>query len=98
MPLLQYVACFFSGALLANVVPHFIHGISGNRFLTPFANPPGQGLSSPAVNVIWSLVNLVIGYALFRVARVSGGGYLELIVFLAGSLAPSVWFATKRVN
>jgi hypothetical protein len=48
----NYVACFFAGAFLANVVPHFFHGISGDRFPTPFAKPPGRGLSSPTVNVI----------------------------------------------
>jgi hypothetical protein len=45
------VACFFAGAFLANFVPHFVHGISGDRFPTPFANPPGKGLSSPTLNV-----------------------------------------------
>jgi len=54
----QYLAVFFSGAFLANVVPHFVHGISGNKFPTPFAKPPGKGLSSATVNVVWSLVNL----------------------------------------
>jgi len=48
----EYVACFFAGMFLANVVPHFIHGISGDRFPTPFARPPGRGLSSPTVNVV----------------------------------------------
>jgi len=43
----NYVACFFAGVFLANVVPHFIHGVSGDSFPTPFANPPGKGLSSP---------------------------------------------------
>ncbi len=48
------VAWFFSGAFLANFVPHFVQGISGNRFPTPFAKPPGKGLSSPIVNTVWS--------------------------------------------
>ncbi len=37
----DYVACLFAGMFLANVVPHFVHGISGDRFPTPFANPVG---------------------------------------------------------
>jgi len=53
--------CFFSGMFLANAVPHFVHGISGDRFPTPFARPPGKGLSSPTVNVVWALFNLVVG-------------------------------------
>jgi hypothetical protein len=56
----NYVVCFFAGMFLANVVPHFAHGISGDRFPTPFARPPGKGLSSPTVNVIWALVNVVV--------------------------------------
>jgi hypothetical protein len=39
--LLQFVA----GAFLANGVPHFVHGISGAWFQTPFASPPGVGES-----------------------------------------------------
>ncbi len=54
----HYVAAFFSGAFLANTVPHFIHGVSGDPFPSPFANPPGKGLSSPIVNVLWACLNL----------------------------------------
>src|SRR5256885_16392565 len=28
----NYIICFFAGTFLANVVPHFVHGISGERF------------------------------------------------------------------
>ena len=54
----NYLACLFAGFFLANFVPHFIHGICGNFFPTPFAHPAGIGLSSPTVNVLWSLLNL----------------------------------------
>ena len=60
----HYVAYFFGGAFLANTVPHFINGISGNAFQSPFASPPGQGLSSSTINVLWGLFNLVIAYLL----------------------------------
>ena len=40
---LHYIYCFLAGAFLANFVPHFVQGICGNRFPTPFAKPPGQG-------------------------------------------------------
>jgi uncharacterized membrane protein len=85
----NYLACFFAGAFLANVVPHFTHGISGDHFPTPFAHPPGRGLSSPTVNVIWAWVNLVLGYVLFRVGRVSSENHVTLVVFLAGIVAIS---------
>jgi hypothetical protein len=32
---------------------------------TPFAKPPGKGLSSPTVNVLWGLFNAIIGTILF---------------------------------
>jgi len=64
---LVYIAVF-GWAFLANFVPHFVNGISGDRFTTPFAKPPGRGLSSPAVNVLWGLLNLV-----FRILPVSRG-------------------------
>jgi hypothetical protein len=80
----NYLACFFSGVFLANVVPHFAHGISGDRFPTPFAHPPGRGLSSPTVNVAWAWLNLVLGYVLFRAGRVSSDNYATLITLLLG--------------
>ena len=64
MPWYQYVAYFFSGAFLVNAVPHFVTGLSGRRFPTPFASPPGKGESSSLVNFVWGSVNLVIGYLL----------------------------------
>jgi hypothetical protein len=54
------VACFCAGLFLANATPHFVKGICGDRFPTPFAKPPGRGLSSPAVNVTWSLFNMLV--------------------------------------
>ena len=67
----HYLTCFFAGVFLANAVPHFIHGISGELFPTPFANPPGKGLSSPTINVIWGLGNLAAGYILFNIGKMS---------------------------
>ena len=64
----HYISYFFGGAFLANAVPHFVAGISGRAFQSPFASPPGQGLSSSTVNVSWGLFNLVVAYLL--IARV----------------------------
>ena len=36
----------------------------GRPFQSPFAKPPGQGLSSSTVNVLWGFFNIVIGYVL----------------------------------
>jgi hypothetical protein len=95
------LASFFAGIMLANAVPHFVHGISGDRFPTPFANPPGKGLSSPTVNALWSLFNLAVGAILFRVGRISGFDAGMGICF-AGvaviSLFSSVHFAGKDAH
>jgi hypothetical protein len=86
----NYIASFFAGIFLANAVPHFVHGISGDRFPTPFANPPGKGLSSPTANAVWALVNLVAGYALFRAGKIWDAGIAPLALFFAGVAAVSI--------
>ena len=85
----NYLAAFFAGAFLANVVPHFIHGVSGDAFPSPFANPPGKGLSSPLVNVLWACFNLLIGYLLLRAGKVSASNKPSLIVRFLGILLMS---------
>lgn len=92
------LASFFAGVLLANAVPHFVHSISGDRFPTPFAHPPGKGLSSPTVNVLWSLFNLAVGAGLFRAGRTAASDAALGICFAgvaAISLFSSVRFAGK---
>ena len=61
---LHLVSYFFGGAFLANAIPHLVSGIVGRSFQSPFAKPPGEGLSSSTVNVLWAFFNLVIGYLL----------------------------------
>ncbi len=96
----HYVACFFAGMFLTNVIPHFIHGVSGDRFPTPFANSPGRGLSSPTINVLWALFNLVIGYLLFQAGRISSDDRVSLVLFFAGvaglGLFGSLHFPSKH--
>lgn len=90
-----YIAAFFAGAFLANALPHLVQGMSGNRFPTPFARPPGRGLSSPTLNVLWALLNLVIGYLLLRGGPVSSGNTLALGVFFAGVAAISLHLSRR---
>lgn len=63
-----YLGYFFGGAFLANSLPHFLNGISGRAFQSPFAKPPGKGLSSSTVDVLWGFFNLLVAY--FLVIRV----------------------------
>jgi hypothetical protein len=55
---------FFGGAFLSNGVPHFVSGVMGRAFQSPFAKPPGEGLSSSTVNVAWGAGNFVVAYLL----------------------------------
>ena len=86
----HYLAAFFAGMFLANTVPHFIHGVSGDPFPTPFSSPPGKGLSSPTVNVLWSCLNLLVGYVLLMVSRVSTKNKFSMFILFAGIVAMSI--------
>jgi hypothetical protein len=98
----HYLAAFFAGAFLANVVPHFVHGISGDSFPTPFSNPPGKGLSSPLINVLWASLNLLIGYLLLKVSKASTRNKLSILLIFLGILAIaiqlSIGFAEKATS
>ncbi len=64
------LAYFLGGAFLANAVPHYVSGMMGRPFQSPFAKPSGKGLSSSTVNVLWGFANLVAAYCLvLRVGR-----------------------------
>lgn len=64
MTWLHLVSYFFGGIFLANAIPHIVSGIMGQPFQSPFARPPGKGLSSSTVNVLWGFFNAVGGYLL----------------------------------
>ena len=85
-----YIIDFFAGAFLANAIPHFVQGVSGNRFPSPFSKPPGKGLSSPTVNVIWALFNIAIGYLLLRAGQAGSGSASALVAFFVGVAAISI--------
>jgi len=90
----HYVSYFFGGAFLANAVPHFVSGVSGHPFQSPFAHPPGEGLSSALVNVLWGFTNLVIGYLILaRVGTVELRRWRDVIVAGVGALLMAVMLA-----
>lgn len=60
----HFPAYFFGGVFFANFVPHFVSGVLGRTFPTPFASPPFRGQSSSRVNVLYGLCNLAFAYAL----------------------------------
>ena len=90
----HYVAYFFGGAFLANCLPHLGNGISGHAFQSPFATPPGIGLSSSTVNVLWGLFNLAAGYLLVcRVGSFNLRKTAHVLTLGAGVLLMSLMLA-----
>ncbi len=90
----HYVAYFFGGAFLANFVPHFVAGVSGSPLQSPFASPPGEGLSSSTVNTAWGLFNLLIAYLLLvRVGRFEIKRWSHVGVFAAGFVLMAMMLA-----
>lgn len=95
----HYIAYFLGGVFLANAIPHIANGMSGHAFPTLLSSPPGKGLSSPVVNVLYGALNLAVGYLLvchvgeFRIRRIS-----HAIVLGAGALLLAVMLACVLVN
>lgn len=89
----HYVSYFFAGAFLANFVPHYVRGMSGQRFPSPFASPPGKGESSPLINVLWGFLNLVVGLLLLQPGDFHLGVNGASVALLVGALVVSVMLA-----
>jgi hypothetical protein len=88
------IAYFFGGAFLTNAVPHLVSGISGSPLQTPFASPPGVGLSSSTVNVLWGMFNMIVGYVLVaRVGRFDLRQTKQVVVLGLGILVMALLLA-----
>jgi hypothetical protein len=86
MTWLHPVSYFFGGIFLANFIPHFVSGM-GRPFQTPFAKPPGKGLSSSTVNVLWGFFNAVVGYLLVvRVGNFNMRSKSDVLALAVGAL------------
>jgi hypothetical protein len=91
LPLVSY---FFGGALAANAIPHFVSGTMGRAFQSPFAKPPGEGLSSSTVNVLWGFLNAGVAYLLVvRVGEFHLRSWLHIFALGLGALLISTFSA-----
>jgi len=94
---MQWIHCmsyFFGGAFLANAIPHFVSGMMGRAFQSPFAKPPGQGLSSSTVNVLWGWFNIAVGYLLiFRVGMFDSRSTSHVLAAGVGALLMALMLA-----
>lgn len=95
MEWLRYLADFFAGAFLTNAIPHFVNGISGNRFPTVFSKPRGIGLSGPVTNVIWALVNLNISYTICRYGNLSYADCWSFYTFFSAVCIVSILLSIR---
>lgn len=86
----HYIAIFASGFFMANTLPHLVNGVTGNSFPTPFSDPPGVGLSSPTVNVLWASLNLLISYLLLRFSKLKARNKLGMTLLFAGIVVASI--------
>jgi hypothetical protein len=90
----HYLSYFFGGAFLSNSLPHLINGVSGRAFQTPFAKPPGKGLSSSTLNILWGFFNLAVAYLLvLRVGSFSLHDIPQVLALSAGFLLMSLMHA-----
>ncbi|HEY0264298.1 MAG TPA: hypothetical protein VGC07_07225 [Granulicella sp.] len=91
---LWLVSYFFGGAFTANTIPHLVAGMMGRPFQSPFAKPPGKGLSSSTINVIWGFFNALIGYVLLaRVGAFHPRATSHILAFGLGALFISIFSA-----
>jgi hypothetical protein len=94
MSSLFLLAYFFGGLFLANAVPHVVSGMMGRPFQSPFAKPPGEGLSSSSINVLWGFFNIVIGYLLVcRVGDFQLRDTADILALGAGAFLISLFSA-----
>lgn len=93
-PWWMWLAAFFVGPFLVNGVPHFVHGVSGKQFPTPFSGGRGT-LDNPVRNVFWGAANFLAGgwlawlirdwitappvFALIIVTAIAGGAFLGYV-------------------
>ena len=100
MPFLDIFLDFLAGMLLCNCIPHLAAGLRGEAFPTPFAKPPGKGLSKALTNFLWGAGNLLAGVILIHRTPIVLGLNSYFIALAAGFVLLGIWtsrhFATVR--
>ncbi|MEG3125939.1 hypothetical protein [Sphingomonas sp. GB1N7] len=95
MLIFTYFFWFLAGAFLANAIPHLVSGLTGRPFQTPFAKPPGIGLSRSTTNVLWAFANLAAGWALlFHIGQFNASSLSNVGAAGLGALAISLYLAS----
>ncbi len=91
---LLYISYFFGGAFLTNGIPHFVSGLMGQAFQSPFAKPPGKGLSSSTINVVWGFFNFIVAYVLIaHVGNFDLRSWSDVLAAALGAIVMAVMLA-----
>ncbi len=94
MPWIAYLVHFIAAAFLTNGLPHFVSGVSGRPFRTPFVRLGSARLSSPVTNVIWGWFNFLIAFLLFaNIGPLYIGTPGDTVFVAAGMLVTGVLLA-----
>ena len=94
MDFLTLLGNFFAGAFLCNSIPHLAAGLRGEPFPTPFAKPPGQGLSSPITNALWGSLNFFLGWGCLHAAPVEFGLNVKFALFAVAFVGMAIFTAS----
>jgi hypothetical protein len=86
----HYLLAFLAGVFAVNVLPHYISGVIGQSFPTPFATPPGRGLSSPVINVLWASINFLICFSILYFAKMGKREKWVWVAFFVGAILMSL--------
>jgi len=87
----HYLVGVAAGFCFGNAISHLVVGVIGQPFPSPFGDPPTIGLSSPLVNVLWGLANVVLGYVLMRVSKLSVSHSLSMIALFVGFAGVTIY-------
>jgi hypothetical protein len=60
---MYYVLYFLAGAIVAGGTPHFLKGLMGEEFPSPFGRP-----SSATINFLWGTLSLFVAWCLWHYA------------------------------
>jgi hypothetical protein len=103
MPWYFYMFEFASGLFFTNGVPHFVQGVSGHWFQSPFGYPPGVGESSPLSNTLWGSASLTFGFVLLwfftpQGSEAAAGWIVVALGVLLAAVRPSTHFGRVRAR
>lgn len=88
-----YVYSLLAGAIGANGIPHFIQGILGKAYQTPFGRQ-----SSAVINVLWGWLNLVVASMLLYLGHVHPHLLRSFACVALGALAMSSLLAYNKTK